>query len=245
MKIYKKVEEDLIAKKILLRCQYEEMEQKINKLKIELNHTTTDFGDSCQQSLQGFIKDSKMKINRELDRISKFDETCNTHMNEWTLENESIEASHQSCINLLSSEYQVKSQRELDLTGDLSKESTKIMTAHNDISSRIEEDAENEISVMINNHDNIIYKEQSTSKHLVEENDILKKGYTVLMKDYNDLKETILSLKDEERGQITTIQSLELAIGSRNNSVHVIGEEIEKDVDEINKMTECINQGER
>ena len=139
----------------------------------------------------------------------------------------------------------MKIQKELDVTSDLSRESTDIMITHKDISNIFEEGVENELFVMINNLDNIIYKERSTSKHFAKENDILKKRYRVLMKDCDDIKETILSLKDEEREQITTIQSLELAISNRNNSVHVIGEEIEKDVDEINKMMNRINQGER
>ena len=85
----------------------------------------------------------------------------------------------------------MKIQKELDVTSDLSRESTDIMITHKDISNIFEEGVENEISVIINNHDNIIYKERSTLKHFAKENDILKKSYRVLMKDCDDINDTI------------------------------------------------------
>ena len=127
----------------------------------------------------------------------------------------------------------------------LSKEKDHMISDHKKEIERIEEDIDIELTSMMRSHGIASHQENKTALLLKEENDIMKKKYDALLKDYEEHKETILSLEEKQCELATAISdqdNCKEAVSKRLVQQDIEMSELE---DRINEITEQTHEMEK
>lgn len=245
-------------------------EEKISKLKTQIDTVSTAISqqkemnkkelDREQQYLQDSY-DSKAKelelqivelrenneneIRTEERKFEQFEAVKRDKVKEWEYEKEAIMKKYTLEKEAMSNDIEQQIQVEIEKHKNLCKQKKDLIAKQEEMIDAMEQDAEEEMASETKTFKLIALQERKVALRLREENDITKKKYDALMKDSEEHKETILSLKEKQSELSTSIAGLRKLKLDREQELKKVEKTIKKVDFEINNATEETHKMER
>jgi hypothetical protein len=163
----------------------------------------------------------------------------------WEIEKDALMKEYAREEDLMTSEMEQKIQFEIEAYEKLMKEKKDLLKKNEQIISMLEEDADLEMAAEAEYFDSSAMKERAAALRLREENDISKKKYDVLMKDFNEHKETIASLKEKQNELSNSIVNMQKIKFDREQELKQLDTNILQLDVQINEGTEETHKMER
>lgn len=217
----------------------------ITNLKSQLEDDLSTKKDEFEQELQDLKSYKHKEQEAEVERFKKTTIAQEDKIVALKLEIQTLDSSYKQQMERSMNEMQLKIQYETDKYNDLLKEKNGIISIHEETIRKLEEDAELELADEMKSYESQSILEQKATLRLREENDISMKKYDALMKDFEEHKETITSLKEKQRDLSETITSLQNQKVDHENEIKQIERDILQLDVHINNSTEETSKMER
>ncbi len=181
----------------------------------------------------------------ERKRIDHFVNSQREKVEMWKSERDALMKRHAREEENTLNEFEKKIQDELDVQNKLAKEKKDLIAKHQKFIDMLEEDADIEMASETKSFESAAMQERKTASLLREENDITKKKYDALMKDFEEHKETITSLKEKQDELSTSIAGMQqLKLDNERELKKLDKDIVQLDV-RINEATEETHKMER
>lgn len=184
-------------------------------------------------------------MEMEKKRVEQYESAYREKVESWEVEKKSLLKKHAQDEETISNEIEQEIQFEIEIYNNLMKDKTVLLSKHKQIIKMIEEDAEMEMIEETKAFELAVMKERKAALRLREEKDISKKKYDALIKDFDEHKETVVSLKENKSELSTTINSMRKLKSKEKQELEKLEKGIVELDRQINVATEETNRMER
>lgn len=237
-------------------------ENKVAKLKEKINATFAAASqqktfnnmtmETRQQHLQSTFDSKSEEFNVNIGKLKekhdharkveqmRFEQIVSSHkemIQSCKLETDNIIKRYADEEEKLKDESEEKIDLEVQKYNTLLKERDDLTSKNQKIINAMEDDADEEMISESKGFQVIAQQEKRVATRLKGENDITKKKYDVLMKDFEEHKETIISLKEKQSEISDNLVNLQGEKSNREQELKQIDRRIVKVDKEINKAT--------
>lgn len=176
-------------------------EQNESDIKSRQQHFQSSF-DSKAEELQVEIENLKLKHESERQaeemRIEQYNMSQRQKMKDLEDEREKMIERLSREEESMTCEMEENIQLEIQKQNDLIKEKNELLLKHKEVIDATEAGADEEMDADNKAFRQAVYQERQVALRLRGENDITKKKYDALTKDFEEHRETIVSLKEKQ-----------------------------------------------
>ena len=198
----------------------------VANLKSKLEDDLSTKKDEFEQEIQDLKSYKHKELEAELERFKQTKIAQEEKIVALKSEIQTLDSSYKQQMERSVNEMQQKIQNETDKYNGLLKEKNDIILIHEETIRKLDEDAELELADEMKSYESQSILEQKATLRLREENDISMKKYDALMKDFEEHKETITSLKEKQRDLSETITLLQNHKADHEQEI----KQVEKDI---------------
>ncbi len=234
---------DAIAK-AQVQTNLENKEQVAN-LKSKLQNEIDSKRYKCKKEIPDLQCSKKKELETELERFHQMKRAQEKKVELLKSEMKALEDHFGERQQTMMNEMHQQIQSEIDNYDTLLHEKNDIISKHDETVRMLEEDADLELTDEMKTYEVQSIHEQKAALRLREENGISMKKYESLMKDFEEHKETIISLHEKQRDLSGTISNLQNKKSEHEQEIQEVEKEVINLDVEINSATEEINRTER
>jgi len=226
---------NLASEAVLKQKQTNELEMT------KINDNLSSMLTSKEEQFQEEVKKLLLKHEREKNiERARFEQIRIAHMDQLKAledEKEQLTKKYNDEEETLVHEMEQEINHEIKKYNKFLKEKQDLVSKHEEIIQAMEEDANEEINSESNTFRIATQQERKIATRLQGENDIAKKKYDVLMKDFEEHKETIISLEEKHVELSRTATLLKETQINREKELKQLDLEITKEDIEISNAT--------
>ena len=206
------------------RCQ-EAMEQR-SKLELDLNDVITKAEEAHTAQTQRIEQSTEEKINAEIQRTETMKTECATKTSQWERDIKSKRLQTADEIEGLASDFSERTENEVRLQKEITGQHSDLLDKHHKLMESLERTGDDEVTGIMLERERELFAEQKATRHLREEQAILKAKLDSLASDLDEQKDTIESLQEKEAELMSSIDEAKECIRQRQNDMQSQDDEL-------------------
>ena len=229
---------ELDAEENQRQCQ--EATKRRRKMEHDFDESTANAEKAHSAKMKSIEQTIEQKIVTEIQRTKSMKSECAAKTSQWNRDIKSMEDQTANEIERISSDFNRRTDDEVQLQEMLSEQQKDLLDKHHRLMESLEATGDDEITRTTLERERELLVEQKATRHLREEQAILKAKLDSLTSDLDEQKDTIESLQEKEVELMAGIDEAKDYNRRRQNDIQAKADESQaKKDDELDLRRRC------